>query len=106
MSGSWVILYFFFYFSVALVVKGEKSPQLRDFSRQPGRQRDSNGVCNGLSLPGFFQNGSSICSGTGVNPSGIFSVPLPLSVAGSVRAFSRSHPFCLPYPANIRGLEK
>jgi hypothetical protein len=25
LSGSWVILYFFFYFSVALVVKGEKS---------------------------------------------------------------------------------
>ena len=33
---------------VALVVRGEKSPQLRAFSRQPARQRDSNGVGNRL----------------------------------------------------------
>jgi hypothetical protein len=51
LSGGWVILYFFFYFSVALVVKEKKSPQLWDFPRQLGRQRDS----NGLSLPGFFR---------------------------------------------------
>ncbi len=31
---------------VVLVVKGEKSPQLRDFPRQRGRQRDSNEVGN------------------------------------------------------------
>lgn len=36
------------HFSVALVVRGEKSPQLRAFSRQPARQRDSNGVGNRL----------------------------------------------------------
>jgi len=41
-------IYFFFYFLVVLVVKGEKSPQLRDFSRQPARQRDSNGIGNRL----------------------------------------------------------
>ena len=48
LSGGLVIFYFFFYFSVALVVRGEKSPQLRAFSRQPARQRDSNGVGNRL----------------------------------------------------------
>ena len=46
--AGYCFIYFFFYFSVALVVRGEKSPQLRAFSRQPARQRDSNGVCNGL----------------------------------------------------------
>ena len=40
----------FFYFSVVLVVIREKSPEIRDFPRQPARQRDSNRVCNGLSF--------------------------------------------------------
>ena len=102
LSGGLVIYYFFFYFSVALVVRGEKSPQLRAFSRQPARQRDSNGVGNRLSFPRIFQKGSSTCSVTSTNPSGVFSRPLSAPVAGA----SRSQPFCLPYPSNIRGLEK
>ena len=40
---------------VALVVRGEKSPQLQAFPRQPARQRDSNGVGNRLWFPGFFR---------------------------------------------------
>ena len=40
----------FFYFSVVLVVIREKSPEIRDFPRQPARQRDSNRGCNGLSF--------------------------------------------------------
>ena len=49
-----------------------------------------------------FQNGSSICSVTSTKPSIDFSGGLSVSVAG----ISRSQPFCLPYSANILGLEK
>ena len=46
----WLLFILFFYFSVVLVVIGEKSPQLWVFPRQPARQRDSNEVGNGLSF--------------------------------------------------------
>ena len=46
----WLLFILFFYFSVVLVVIGEKSPEIRDFPRQPARQRDSNRGCNGLSF--------------------------------------------------------
>ena len=78
---------------------------------QPARQRDSNGVGNRLWFSRIFQKGSSICSVTSANPSGVFSRPLSAPVANpkASAAFgfdSRSQPFCLPYPSNIRGLEK
>ena len=98
LSGGLVTIYIFFYFSVALVADRGKSPQLRGFPRQPARQRECNKVATGRD----FQKGSSICSVTSTNPSGIFSAPLLVSVAGA----SRSQPFCLPYSGNIRGLEK
>ena len=46
----WLLFILFFYFSVVLVVIREKSPEIRDFPRQPARQRDSNRGCNGLSF--------------------------------------------------------
>ena len=68
-----------------------------DRSLQPG-----NGSATKSATGRDFQKGSSICSVTSTNPSGIFSAPLLVSVAGA----SRSQPFCLPYSGNIRGLEK
>ena len=95
----WLLFILFFYFSVVLVVIGEKSPQLWVFPRQPARQRDSN---RGRATGCHFQNGSSICSVTSTKPSIVFSGGLPESVAG----FSRSQPFCLPYSENILGFGK
>ena len=46
----WLLFILLFYFSVVLVVIREKSPEIRDFPRQPARQRDSNRGCNGLSF--------------------------------------------------------
>ncbi|WP_289688958.1 hypothetical protein, partial [Faecalibaculum rodentium] len=46
----YLLFILFFYFSVVLVVIREKSPEIRDFPRQPARQRDSNRGCNGLSF--------------------------------------------------------
>jgi len=36
LSGGWVILYFFFYFSVALVVKGGEKPAVMGFCPATG----------------------------------------------------------------------
>ena len=46
----WLLFILFFYFSVVLVVRVGKRPEIKDFPRQPARQRDSNMGCNGLSF--------------------------------------------------------
>src|SRR5699024_1137502 len=109
-----VYLLFLLFFCCFGCQRGEK-PAVTGFFRanalQPARQRDSNGVGNRLWFSRIFQKGSSICSVTSTNPSGVFSRPLSAPVANpkASAAFgfdSRSQPFCLPYPSNIRGLEK
>ena len=94
----WLQFIFSFIFLLLWLLIGEKA---RNYGAFPGNQ-PGNGSATKSATRWDFQKGSSICSVTSTNPSGIFSAPLLVSVAGA----SRSQPFCLPYSGNIRGLEK
>ena len=94
----WLLFLFSFIFLLFwLLIRGKA----RSYGGFPGN-RLGNGSATGSATGCIFQKGSSICSVTSSNPSGIFSAPLLMSVA----FVSRSQPFCLPYSGNTRGLEK
>ena len=105
LSVSYTIFILFFDFSVAFVVREEKSLIDKGFSRGWPGNGVGNGTATGSATRSAFQNGSSIwrvsSSVSSRKPSG----KIEPVAAGSLPEAARSQPRCLPYLAKMRGLE-